>query len=60
VTSVKTLIEIVPYDQRWPAEFRRIGAEAYYDVKDPVCDIIIAAAELWAVETSYTPGPSDL
>jgi GrpB-like predicted nucleotidyltransferase (UPF0157 family) len=22
--------------------------EAYYDVKDPVCDIIIGAAELWA------------
>jgi len=35
-------------------------ADAYYDVKDPVCDIIVAAAELWAVETSYTPGPSDL
>ncbi len=34
--------------------------EAYYDVKDPVCDIIIAAAERWAVETGYAPGPSDL
>jgi len=35
-------------------------ADAYYDVKDPVCDIIVAAADLWAVETRYTPGPSDL
>jgi GrpB-like predicted nucleotidyltransferase (UPF0157 family) len=33
---------------------------AYYDVKDPVCDVIIAAAERWAVETRYRPGPSDL
>jgi GrpB-like predicted nucleotidyltransferase (UPF0157 family) len=33
--------------------------EAYYDVKDPVCDIIIDAAERWAVETGYVPGPSD-
>jgi GrpB-like predicted nucleotidyltransferase (UPF0157 family) len=35
-------------------------SNAYYDVKDPVCDIIIAAAERWAVETRYRPGPSDL
>ncbi len=34
--------------------------EAYYDVKDPVCDIIMAAAERWAVQTRHTPGPSDL
>lgn len=34
--------------------------DAYYDVKDPVCDIIIRAAEHWAVETNYVPGPSDL
>lgn len=34
--------------------------EAYYDVKDPVCDIIMAAAERWAVATAYRPGPSDL
>jgi GrpB-like predicted nucleotidyltransferase (UPF0157 family) len=32
---------------------------AYYDVKDPVCDIVIAAAERWAAETGYVPGPSD-
>ncbi len=34
--------------------------EAYYDVKDPVCDIIIGAAEHWANAISYTPGPADL
>ena len=34
-------------------------ADAYYDVKDPVCDVIMTAAELWAVQTSYALGPSD-
>ncbi len=34
--------------------------EAYYDVKDPVCDIIMAAAERWASATGYVAGPSDL
>lgn len=34
--------------------------DAYYDVKDPVCDIIMAAAELWALTTAYTPGPLDM
>jgi GrpB-like predicted nucleotidyltransferase (UPF0157 family) len=35
-------------------------ADAYYDVKDPVCDLIIDAAERWASQTGYVPGPSDL
>jgi GrpB-like predicted nucleotidyltransferase (UPF0157 family) len=34
-------------------------AEAYYDVKDPVCDIIIDGAERWALDTGYAPGPPD-
>lgn len=34
--------------------------DAYYEVKDPVCDIIMAAAERWASETRYAPGPADL
>lgn len=34
--------------------------DAYYDVKDPVFDIILAGAEHWATATGYTPGPSDL
>jgi GrpB-like predicted nucleotidyltransferase (UPF0157 family) len=33
--------------------------DAYYDVKDPVCDIIIDAAERWAADTGYVQGPSD-
>jgi GrpB-like predicted nucleotidyltransferase (UPF0157 family) len=34
--------------------------DAYYDVKDPVCDIAVAAAERWAAAVGYAPGPSDL
>ncbi len=33
--------------------------EAYYDVKDPVCDIIIGGAEAWAAATGWKLGPSD-
>jgi GrpB-like predicted nucleotidyltransferase (UPF0157 family) len=33
--------------------------EAYYDIKDPVCDIIHAGAEQWADATDWQPRPSD-
>ncbi len=33
--------------------------EAYYDVKDPVCDIIMGGAEDWAAATHWRQGPSD-
>jgi GrpB-like predicted nucleotidyltransferase (UPF0157 family) len=33
--------------------------EAYYAVKDPVCDIIMVAAEAWAAASNWQPGPSD-
>jgi GrpB-like predicted nucleotidyltransferase (UPF0157 family) len=33
--------------------------EAYYAVKDPVCDIIMVGAEAWAAGTGWVPGPSD-
>ena len=33
--------------------------DAYYDIKDPVCDIISAGAEFWAKATGWEPGPSD-
>lgn len=33
--------------------------DAYYDIKDPVCDIIIGGAEEWAESTRWQPGPSD-
>jgi GrpB-like predicted nucleotidyltransferase (UPF0157 family) len=33
---------------------------AYLDVKDPVCDIIMRAAERWAADTGYEQGLSDM
>lgn len=33
--------------------------DAYYAVKDPVCDIIVAAAETWAAAHGWAPGSSD-
>jgi GrpB-like predicted nucleotidyltransferase (UPF0157 family) len=29
--------------------------DAYYDVKDPVCDLIMDAAERWATEVTWSP-----
>jgi GrpB-like predicted nucleotidyltransferase (UPF0157 family) len=33
--------------------------DAFYAVKDPVVDIIMAGAEEWASRTEWKPGPSD-
>jgi GrpB-like predicted nucleotidyltransferase (UPF0157 family) len=33
--------------------------EAYYDIKDPVCDIIMGGAEAWAASHNWQPGPTD-
>jgi GrpB-like predicted nucleotidyltransferase (UPF0157 family) len=33
--------------------------DAYADVKDPACDIIVAAAEDWAEQIDWHPGPTD-
>jgi GrpB-like predicted nucleotidyltransferase (UPF0157 family) len=33
--------------------------DAYYAVKDPVCDILLAGAEAWAATVGWMPGPSD-
>ena len=33
--------------------------DAYYAVKDPICDIILAGAEAWAAAGGWQPGPSD-
>jgi GrpB-like predicted nucleotidyltransferase (UPF0157 family) len=41
------------------AKYHADDVEAYYDVKDPVCDIIMAGAELWAEKTGWEMGPSD-
>lgn len=32
---------------------------AYYAIKDPVCDLIHAGAEQWAVRVGWSPAPSD-
>jgi GrpB-like predicted nucleotidyltransferase (UPF0157 family) len=32
----------------------------YYDIKDPLCDIIVDAAEDWAQATGWKMGPSDI
>ena len=37
----------------------RWDIDAYYDVKDPVCDIIMAGAELWSVATGWMPDLPD-
>jgi GrpB-like predicted nucleotidyltransferase (UPF0157 family) len=33
--------------------------EAYYDIKDPACDLIMQAATRWVRESGYVPGPTD-
>ncbi len=42
------------------AHYHADDSKAYTDVKDPVCDIIMAAAEQWAAAIRWQPGPSDL
>jgi hypothetical protein len=54
-----------PVAARAYAELKRrlaalnIDVGVYADVKDPACDIIMAAAEDWCVQTGWTAGPSD-
>jgi GrpB-like predicted nucleotidyltransferase (UPF0157 family) len=36
-----------------------ISRAVYSEVKDPACDIILAAAEDWAATVHWQPGPSD-
>ena len=33
--------------------------DAYYDIKDPVCDVIMAGALAWAEKTGWSPAPTD-
>lgn len=47
-TLKRALFELAPND--W---------DAYYAVKDPACDLIIAGAEQWAARTGWALGPSD-
>ena len=41
------------------AKYHAENQEAYYDIKDPVCDIIIDGAELWAASVHWQVGPTD-
>jgi GrpB-like predicted nucleotidyltransferase (UPF0157 family) len=41
------------------AQYHPDNLDAYYDVKDPVCDIIIGGAEEWASASHWEPGASD-
>ena len=41
------------------AEHFRDDRDAYSDAKDPVCDRIIEAAEVWAAAVAWAPGRSD-
>ncbi|MEM9161546.1 MAG: GrpB family protein [Cyanobacteria bacterium P01_F01_bin.4] len=41
------------------AKYHADNVEAYYDVKDPVCDIIMGGAEIWATTINWQLGPSD-
>lgn len=42
------------------AKYHANDAKAYYDVKDPVCDLIMQAAELWVTATQWTLPPADI
>jgi GrpB-like predicted nucleotidyltransferase (UPF0157 family) len=41
------------------AKYHAENDDAYYEVKDPVCDIIIGGAEIWAAVIQWTAGPTD-
>jgi len=41
------------------ARYHPENLDAYYDIKDPVCDVIWSAAEEWTKMTGWEPGPSD-
>ncbi len=54
-------VAVGAYDEikRQLARYHPDDHEFYYDIKDPVCDIIITAAEDWARQTAWMPEPSD-
>jgi GrpB-like predicted nucleotidyltransferase (UPF0157 family) len=41
------------------AQHHANDVEAYYDIKDPVCDIIVGGAEAWARRVGWEAGESD-
>lgn len=36
------------------------NVDAYYDIKDPVCDALLSGALVWAKSTDWKPGPSEI
>ena len=41
------------------ATYHAEDVDAYYAIKDPVCDIVMAGAEAWAATVGWVLGPSD-
>jgi GrpB-like predicted nucleotidyltransferase (UPF0157 family) len=41
------------------ARYFPVDLEAYYDIKDPVFDLLMAGANDWAKTTDWQPNPSD-
>jgi len=41
------------------AKYHPEDEDAYYDIKNPVCDIIIGGAEVWAASNGWVMGPTD-
>lgn len=46
--------------KRQLAKYFSDNSDAYYDIKDPVCDALIAGAFLWAKSTDWNPGPTEV
>lgn len=40
-------------------EYHAHDSDAYCEIKDPICDIIMLAARSWAEQTGWSPGLSD-
>jgi GrpB-like predicted nucleotidyltransferase (UPF0157 family) len=45
--------------KRQLARYFPTDMDAYYDIKDPVCDVLMAGAFAWAEAIKWVPGPSD-
>ncbi len=41
------------------AKYHANDVDAYYDVKDPVCDVIMGGASFWAEKTNWRPAATD-
>lgn len=46
--------------KRQLARYHPDDLDFYYDIKDPVCDVIMDAAEDWAQQTGWKQGPADV